>query len=102
MLDKQAIKKRGVPLLIIKFIDEFLDTCPELKPKGVHQAIVAERKANQILEKENKAKREKNERFIATREAKKEYLFPKELIPDVDKVNNTFYYYFLLFSSPTN
>jgi len=48
--------------------------CPELKPKGVHQA---ERKANQ-------------------KEAKKEYLFPKELIPDIDKVNNTFY--FILFS----
>jgi hypothetical protein len=47
MLDKPAIKKRGVPLLIIKFIDEFLDMCPELKPKGVHQAIVAERKAKE-------------------------------------------------------
>jgi hypothetical protein len=67
--------------------------CPELKPKGVHQA---ERKANQ-------------------KEAKKEYLFPKELIPDIDnKITNfillfysllllidTFYYYYLLiFSSP--
>jgi hypothetical protein len=77
MLDKQAIKKRGVPLLIIKFIDEFLDMCPELKPKGVHQAIVAERKANQILEKENKAKREKMKDLLQPEKQRKSISFQK-------------------------
>ena len=53
----QRFNKRGVPLQIIKLIEEILQIDPELKPKAVHQAIVAERKANQILEKDNKAKK---------------------------------------------
>ena len=46
MIDNQRNKKRGVPLQIIKLINEFLEMDPELKTKGVHQAIFAERKAN--------------------------------------------------------
>ena len=39
-----TIKKRGVPLQIIKLIEEMLSTNPDMKPKEVLQALTRKRK----------------------------------------------------------
>lgn len=84
-----SIKKRGVPLQIIKLIEEMLSINPDMKPKEILQTLTSRRKANDILDVEIKSKMSLKENYAPPVQPRKEYLFPKELLPDLTKVINS-------------
>lgn len=66
-------------------IEEMLATYPDMRPKEVLQTLIRKRKVNENLEKVIK----EHEKKIVTikKQLKKEYSFPRELIPELSKVS---------------
>jgi hypothetical protein len=69
-----------------ELIDEMIEIKEDMKPKEIKINLEKKRRYYEILDKRNKVELIKDSKFIPSKQAKPEYLFPTSILPSLRQV----------------